>query len=161
RKLEGAVSDARNFYEWVCDTDGGGVAEPNARLIISTENPIAPIQDQIDEKLLQLMKRASALGGGRRLYFYFSGHGATDIREPVENVALLLARWSKDMARVALSSRGYADQLKGAGMFEELAVFLDCCRSIGVGAVGMPPTITFDKKDAWYPTRNFVAYAVE
>lgn len=161
RSLQGAVADARRFHEWVCAPEGGGVDEANARLIQSSSNPITPIQDQIDDALLELMQKANGLGGGRRLYFYFSGHGATDPGEPADNVALLLARWSQHRARFALSSRDYSTRLNDSGVFEELAVFLDCCRSIGVGAVGLPPQITFNKTDQRCATRTFIAYATE
>src|SRR5262245_33114266 len=77
RSLRGAVDDAKRFHTWLCDADGGDVRRKHARLVVSTENPVAPLQDQVDDAIVELLTAADGLGGGRRLYFYFSGHGAT------------------------------------------------------------------------------------
>lgn len=120
-----------------------------------------PVQDQIDEQLLELMTAADDLGGGRRLYFYFSGHGATSPEESGDDVALLLATWSKNLRRFALSSRGYSSELGSAGLFEELVIFLDCCRTAMVRAIGRIPAITYEMTSPRCPTRTFIAYATE
>jgi len=134
RSLQGAVGDATAFHRWVCDPGGGAVNPARARLIVSKQDPATPVQDQIDEQLLELMIAADQLGGGRRLYFYFSGHGATSPEESGDDVALLLATWSKNLKRFALSSRGYSSELASVGLFEELVIFLDCCRTATVRA---------------------------
>jgi hypothetical protein len=157
--LQGAVADAVAFHRWVCDPDGGAVDPARARLIASTFEPATPVQDQIDDELVQLMKDADASGGGRRLYFYFSGHGATSPDESGDDVALLLARWSRNLKRIALSSRGYSSALSGVGLFEELVIFLDCCRTATVRAVGRPPAITYEMASERCPTRLFIAHA--
>lgn len=69
RSLRGAVTDATRFHEWLCEDRGGGVAPQRARLIKSRPDPIAPLQDEVDDKLLELVTAADAIGGGRRLYF--------------------------------------------------------------------------------------------
>lgn len=161
--LRGPVADARAFHDWVCSPDGGAVPPADTRLIVSTEQPVAPIQDQIDEALVALMVAADDVGGGRRLYFYFSGHGATDdaqLANP-DNVLLLLAKWSRHL-RAALSSSKYWGKLASTQLFEEIAVFLDCCRSTVQGGVGLPPMVSLeDRKSAPCPTRTFIAYAAE
>lgn len=161
RSLQGAIVDARKFHAWVCEPGGGGVIAEHARLITSTEKPAAPIQDQIDDALLELIQVADQLGGGRRLYFYFSGHGTTSHGESPENVALLLANWSKNLARRALSSEQYTANLCNLGVFEELAIFLDCCRSTAERAVGWPPAVTYAIQSLRRQTRCFIAYATE
>jgi Caspase domain len=161
RSLQGALADATAFHGWVCDAAGGGVELARGRLITSTPSPATPIQDQIDEQLLELMTAADELGGGRRLYFFFSGHGAMSPDESGDDVALLLATWSKNLQRFALSSRSYSSELGGTGLFQELVIFLDCCRTAAVRAVGRPPAITYEMTRARYPTRTFVAYAAE
>jgi hypothetical protein len=161
RSLQGAVADAKAFHDWVCDRGGGAVEPARARLIASTPEPAMPIQDQIDEQLVQLMTAADEFGGGRRLYFYFSGHGATSPAESGDDVALLLATWSKNLKRFALSSRSYSSELGGVGLFEELVIFLDCCRTVAVRAVGRPPAITYEMTSRRCPTRTFIAHATE
>jgi hypothetical protein len=160
RSLNGAINDAKRFHDWVCSEDGGGVDPANGRLITSIANPAAPVQYQIDGELVKLMEAADKVGGGRRLYFYFSGHGATDEGRPQDNVALMLAQWERTL-RVALSSAAYSSKLSCVGLFEEIVVFLDCCRNTTEGSIGLPPMFDFKSSAAPCSTRMFVAYATE
>ncbi len=161
QSLHGAVADATAFHRWLCHEDGGGVAAQRARLIVSQLNPAAPLQTEVDENLLEIVKAADAKGGGRRLYFHFSGHGASSPDESCEDVALLLAKWSRCLARLALSTNEYRGVLDGMGLFEEIVVTLDCCRTAAVRVVGLPPTITLEPESKKCPTRTFIAYATE
>jgi Caspase domain len=161
RSLKGAVADATRFHAWLCDADGGGIATEHARLVVSTAEPAAPLQDEVDEQLLSLVAAADALGGGRRLHFHFSGHGAGSPVQAGEDVALLLAKWSQSLARLALSTDGYRSALGGLGLFEEIVLTLDCCRTTAARAVGLPPTITHEPRTQPCPTRTFIAYATE
>jgi len=159
--LEGAAADAIAFHAWMCDPDGGGVAIEHACLITSTPEPPRPLQDHVDEQVVELVQAADALGGARRLYVYFSGHGAMCIDGDYDDVALLLAKWSPTLARLALSSNRYCSALGGLGLFEEVAMFLDCCRTTVVDAVGLPPTFTCRPASRGSPGRAFIAYATE
>ena len=161
RSLRGAVTDATRFHAWLCDPDGGGVSPQYARLVVSRPNPIAPLQDEVDENLLDLIQAADAIGGGRRLYFHFSGHGAGSPDESCDDVALLLAKWSWSLARLALSTAEYRGVLGRMGLFEEIVVTLDCCRTLALRASGLPPTITHLPRARRCPTRTFIAYATE
>jgi len=145
----------------MCDGDGGGVEPQHGRLILSTLEPPTPIHSQIDAAFGDLIAAADELGGGRRLYFYFSGHGATCAGGPTDDVALLLASWSRRFARLALSSRAYKGELATLGLFDEVVILLDCCRSIAERVVGLPPTMTPSLTATPLPTRQFVAYATE
>jgi hypothetical protein len=106
-----------------------------------------------------LLETADRQGGGRRLYFYFSGHGAA-AKDAIENVALLLADWSRKRANLGLSSQSYTNELISYGLFEELAVFLDCCRTkpalVGRG-ITLTPTLSTQKTR----TRKLFACATE
>lgn len=161
RSLRGAIADATRFHAWLCDENGGGVAPRNARLVASRPEPAAPLQDEVDEHLLELVTAADEIGGGRRLYFHFSGHGAGSADESGEDVALLLAKWSRSLARLALSTDQYRGVLGGMGLFEEIVVTLDCCRTLALRAVGLPPTITLRPRTRRCATRTFIAYATE
>jgi hypothetical protein len=70
RSLQGAAADAIAFHAWMCAPDGGGVAPEHARLITSTPVPPTPLQDHVDEQVVELVQAADALGGARRLYVY-------------------------------------------------------------------------------------------
>jgi hypothetical protein len=160
RSLRGAANDARNFRNWLCDKNGGGLKKKNTKLILSDRKQKTPVQDEIDQMLLEVLDAADACGGARRLYFYFSGHGAMNPERSGNDIALLLTRWSSSLARLALSTDHYSSALCGAGLFEEVAIFVDCCRSPSVSAVGVPPTITRVWK-APSSTRKFIAFATE
>jgi hypothetical protein len=160
RSLRGAVADATRFHDWLVEPDGGGVAPERARLVVSSPNPAAPLQDEVDERLLEIVMAADALGGGRRLYFHFSGHGAGSPDESGEDVALLLAKWSRNLARLALSTDEYRGALGGMGLFEEIVISLDCCRTTVERAIGLPPTLTLRPAQR-FATRTFIAYATE
>lgn len=161
--LRGAVKDAEQFHDWLCLETGGGVATEHARLIRSTpgaesaaDNEHALLKRDVDANLEQLLNAADAIHGGRRLYFHFSGHGCGNT---AESLALLLATWSAMLAN-ALSSSKYRGYLDGIGLFEELVVSLDCCRS-GERALGDPPDIKFQRRSERVGTRVFAAHATE
>jgi hypothetical protein len=160
RPLCGAISDAKSFRDWLCDEHGGGLAPDNVKLIESNAEARTPVQDEIDDILLKVLDAAEAHQGARRLYFYFSGHGAMNPRS-VDDVALLLTRWQTSLARLALSIQHYSRKLRGAGLFQELAIFVDCCRSLSVSVVGVEPTITREWQYLLHSTRTFTAYATE
>src|SRR5215213_438392 len=76
RPLAGAIADAQRFTDWLCDTDtGGGLPAANCKKILSVPDPLGPNKLVIDLALGSVITDARAAGGGRRLYFYFSGHG--------------------------------------------------------------------------------------
>jgi len=156
-RLRGAVEDANRFYDWMCDEHGGGVLPEHARIVRSSEQPPTPVQKQVDEALKELIDMANASEGGGRLYFHFSGHGALR-SERSEDVALLLATWQRIHSEIALSSHDYRETLVTAGVFQEVAIFLDCCRSPGARAV-LDPTFTLTHCTKQFDTAWLVACA--
>lgn len=155
QRLDGAISDAEAFHHWLCDPEGGSV-DPECVELMRSDIAGAPQQTDIDRKIEGLLKRAN-VSGARRLYFYFSGHGAGGDEN---DVALLLARWSAGVERLALSTHRYSGKLSGIGVFEEVAVFIDCCRTGEFPAIGAAPVIDGEWQ-ARSATRMFVAYATE
>jgi len=145
--LGGPERDARDFFKWVTSPqpEGGGV-DPHektgrAKLIItSTCIPSPPYQSFLEakptmegitgvfEKMYALSEQNNANGKGRqigrRLYLYFAGHGL----EPKDEVALLMANAKEGIWNNHVSGTGWADWLYKAGFFEEILLFMDCCR---------------------------------
>lgn len=159
RPLDGAINDALGFHDWLCDPEGGSVAPGRVELLLSDFDG-APQQAQIDQQISTILHAAHGLGDGhaaRRLYFYFSGHGAG---ADENDVALLLARWSAGLERLALSTHRYSGALCGVGVFEEVAMFVDCCRTWPFPAIGLPPVLT-GQWEPRSPTQIFEAYATE
>jgi hypothetical protein len=134
RPLEGAIEDAARFARWLTDREvGGGLPDANCKLIRSTADPLGPRREAIDMALDQVLTSAD-MTGGRRLYFYFSGHGQA---RSAADVALCLSHWSATRFRhAALSSESYRDMLLRCSPFAELVILLDCCRIRSVDATG-------------------------
>ena len=160
RLLRGAVRDAERFYRWLLDPNGGDIPEPRARRVISCLKPLRPLKEQVDHELEQIATAARALGGGRRLYFHFSGHG---IGIDPDDTALLLAEWSLDRLAhhgFALSTHAYRGNLVKMGLFDEIVILLDCCRTTLKGAVASSLDLDLSSSpDPHCVTEYFVAYA--
>jgi Caspase domain len=134
RPLAGAIEDAKRFAAWLKDTrTGGGLPEANCAAILSVPDPLAPDRLAIDRALDSVMTRAAAQGGGRRLYFYFSGHGQA---KSAMDVALCLCHWSPRFRYAALSSASYRDMFLKCSPFQEIVILLDCCRIRSIDAMG-------------------------
>jgi hypothetical protein len=126
KSLQGPSKDAQAFRDWLLSDQGGGLDECNARLIVSSKRPLAPLKQRIDKELRAI--RALSKGKTRRrFYFYFSGHGHSPAMTGGQQ-ALCLANWSMDDQRAALDLDSYVNTTIGCMKFEEGLFFLDCCR---------------------------------
>lgn len=136
-KLQGPDDDAQKFYDWLTNDSEGSIPAENCHLILSKEDSLTPIQDEIDTAFAQILEGFKSGGKeGRRLYFYFSGHGlGIDWNE----TALVLPKWTDILRNYALSSSGYLKTLIQCGYFKEVFFFLDCCRNRMVGVNGAQP----------------------
>jgi hypothetical protein len=135
--LKGPDRDAQDFFNWAIDPTGGKLPTANAHLVLSTEIPLLPIQDDIDKKFGTILKTLRDQNrSGRRLYFYFSGHG---LGIEWNETALVLPPWTDIMRNYALSSSKYLTTLIHSGRFTEVFFFLDCCRNRMVGVNGATP----------------------
>ena len=157
RPLRGAIRDAQAVAEWLrSPVHGGALPAENVSTIVSTSNPPVPLQDQVDDALREILAAARA-SGGRRFYFYFSGHGFSS--DVAHDVVLCLAKWSEELRHLALSSNRYQDLLVRSGIFSEIVFFLDCCRIWKVRAAGQKPYIDVVSPGfAASGARVFVAY---
>lgn len=162
RTLRGAVNDANRFEEWVSKATGGNVPPNNIKKIISTSDPLKPLQDEIDDAFLEIEAMIRTNGAtARRLYFYFAGHGLGTL-DDTNNTAFCLANWSEYKRQAALSSREYMDTIKQYGYFEEIFFVADCCRNTKINI--KPKSPTFDviaPADTAGKTNMFVAYATQ
>ncbi len=159
RPLRGAIADARAFADWLLDAQGGALPPANLRTILSTPSPVGPLVDEINSALEEILGRAEQTGG-RRFYFYFSGHGC--VGDKATDLALCLANWSQIRRRAALSSEAWLDVVVRSGIFDEVAFFFDCCRVWATRAVGLPPEVDYARPvKRERGTRVFLAYATE
>jgi hypothetical protein len=138
--LGGPENDARAFRDWVLSPTGGDVPAANVQLIVSSNysppfeslDVAKPVLDDIQRafgKLVDLAeaneKAGNGLIAGRRLYIYMAGHGI----EPQRNrTALLMANAKEKRFGFHILGKDYADYFYDAGFFDEILLFMDCCR---------------------------------
>ena len=139
--LQGPEQDANEFYEWLTSENGGDVPAANVVKIVSSDfqpaPPAAPVPRPTEEVArafdrlqLEAFRPGPPKRLGRRLYVYAAGHGAG---LPFQNdpersdAALLLA--DANMANAThVMTKVRALYFLNAGIFDEIAVFMDCCR---------------------------------
>lgn len=147
-ELEGPERDAAAFANWLESPDGGDVPSRNVTRILSSsfepdnlalgqnvEN-YQPTLSAITAAFFPLMRRAvqnpNVPRVGRRLYIYLSGHGMTPRVDPVSstnNAALLAANCIEDVNYESISGYAYAEWFRLSHAFEEILLFMDCCRN--------------------------------
>lgn len=162
KTLQGAVNDANRLEDWVASPTGGKVPSANIKKIISSTNPLTPLQDAIDDAFLEIEMAIQANGGSaRRLYFYFAGHGLGTL-DNTSNTALCLANWSENRRQSALSSEEYKDTIKQYGYFKEIIFVVDCCRNTKINIKPKAPTFSIPvPAQGAGQTNMFVAYATQ
>jgi hypothetical protein len=143
--LEGPENDAREFYDWVVAGGGGAVPVGQATLIRSSDYhpPFAsaasamPTADAIKVAFDHIRSIADENEGkglgrvvGRRLYLFLAGHGFAPAQRD-DLTALLTAEASIATARLSHIVGPYmADFFWRARFFEEILLFMDCCREV-------------------------------
>jgi hypothetical protein len=151
--LGGPENDARAFMGWVRSPRGGNVPHKNVELIVTSQfrppfrsvDLAGPTADRVRhafEKLQNIAKtnaeRRLKRRVGRRLYIYMAGHGFTPRRD---QTALLMANATKVRVGADYHILGQytADWFFDAGYFDEIVLFMDCCRGwYNVPALNMP-----------------------
>lgn len=133
--LDGPHNDVCEFKKWLQNSNGGAIPDRNIVTFLSTPQ-YTPAQPEIDQWFGSTIETLKAGQRGRRLYFYFSGHG---IGINAMSSAMLLPEWSAVMRNFALSSDKYLQQLVNAAIFEEIIFIMDCCRNRIPGVEGQPP----------------------
>lgn len=150
--LGGPENDALAFRRWLVDPSGGAVPPENVELFVSSRyypDAACPPRSTTDalptrgditkalDRLLDLSKERSDNGKGsrigRRLYLYFAGHGFCPGHEKATLVGAhtaLLAANASTSGRTSehVASTSFALWFRMAGYFDEVLLFMDCCR---------------------------------
>jgi uncharacterized caspase-like protein len=134
-KLAGANADAKAFKKWL--TTGGGLKPNHIFDVTSKAKPPTPNWTDANARFEQVAARVQAKQGpginaqqelGRRLYIYLSGHGIEASGPEGPEPALLTAEASGAfLAHVA--GRRFAQKFALAACFQEVLLFMDCCRT--------------------------------
>ncbi len=136
-ELGGSVNDAEAFYDWLVLEAG----VPDTQIEKITSNG-APVENPSKAKpngyeVLEAISNIKEKGEngnqfmGRRLYVYMSGHGCSPRRiGDEENTALLMANASKTNIGGVFHLLGEytANWFYKAAYFDEVLLFMDCCR---------------------------------
>jgi hypothetical protein len=132
-KLEGPEADANDFYEWLTSTRGGDVT--NVKKIVSSDyssdrKPTDEIAQEFDNLQGEAFRSGFAQRIGRRLYVYVAGHGAglPFQHDPERSDAALLLADATQVNATHVMTKVRALYFLNAGIFDEIAVFMDCCR---------------------------------
>jgi caspase domain-containing protein len=142
--LDGSEHDAEDFRNWLVDPAGGAVPPTQVKLILSSQftDPSTPTNTEVERAFEWLDDEAEKNRNngderkvGRRLYLYFSGHGYAPSRD---DAALLMANATPRRSGNHIAGRLWAEWFYEAGYFEEIALFMDCCRD-SYTTVGMRP----------------------
>jgi hypothetical protein len=176
--LTGPENDANDFYEWLKSIDGGAVPDTNISCILSSKYAPAPGNDywlaapsdadviKAFEKLRRrsLANQGRGLGSniGRRLYIYMSGHGIapnTFGNKLEKEAALLMCNVDPTnigAARYHIPGGYTANWFCENDCFEEVFLFMDCCRDPTiVNSINMFFTAKGNKDD----TTRFYAFS--
>jgi hypothetical protein len=136
--LQGPENDACTFYDWLVSPEYGQVPVENITLLLSSDFTGRIQDDPLQAKptlgelehpfntLIQIAKDKKRRIG-RRLYIFLAGHG---ISTDLQDAALLAA--NVDWWRIGyhLSGPLVRDWFHKAGLFQEVVLYMDCCRSI-------------------------------
>ncbi|MGL4597840.1 MAG: caspase family protein [Bacteroidia bacterium] len=164
RMLNGPIRDANKFKQWLLDPNGGNIPKENTVELLSTLDPLKPNTVEIDDMLEEVFDKAlkSVKKSGRRLYFYFAGHGMAEEANKV-NVALCMANWSKKRGGAAVSVSNHEQVFNDTGVFQEIVYITDCCRVREWRSVPTLSSITADNFPGQFPRKVswFKAFAAQ
>lgn len=130
--LQGCINDARLFRDWLIDPGGGGLDPDNVHLITG---PIPatgrPDRAQIEDIVLGYYTHLTTTGErrGRRLYLYFAGHGVMP-QSPFDDDTGVVMGNALRLSLRALLGRTTAKRVRRAALFDEVVLFIDCCRQL-------------------------------
>ena len=153
--LRGPGPDAIRFCTWL--REKGGLKIENIKLVDGTE-PGRPVNSDIRDALIKLGVRMNTRRG-RRLYFYYAGHG---LGPKFNEVAIVPADAAQGMLEDACFGLNHCiDFFVKTGFFDELVVFMDCCREREeVPTIGLPFKFERPFKNARPHVNHFVLMAV-
>ena len=140
--LEGPEHDAQEFYEWLTSSTGGDVPPERVDKIVSSDfQPVAPAAparlpaQEVAQAFDRLHSTALGMTGipkrlGRRLYVYVAGHGAAlpFTADPERSDAAFLVADATKFNATHVMTKVRALYFLNAGIFDEIVVFMDCCR---------------------------------
>ena len=148
--LKGPVADAIEFQQWLLTE--AFVPHDQIALVMS---PVPEVPGKSPTPtLVEVSGAFEALANkavfqplfhlGRRLYIFLPGHGILPTRSGTPNfneTALLMANAGPITLGNHLGAVTYAEWFRAPGVFDEVLLFVDCCRDLKDTVALMPPTM--------------------
>ena len=165
--LKGPCTDAKRFAEWLADPDGGNVPKGNIRVLMTTDfhppgpsdvNDVHPVEDEINQLFRPIVKNGVENGHvGRRLYIYMAGHGFAD---PLNmDTAALYAANAEFSFVPHIAGTSYANWFGRNGIFDEIILVMDCCRTtMPMQSIRPPPLHDTSNASQAARVKTFYAY---
>ena len=134
--LKGPELDAEDFYDWLTSPQFGDVPGARVEKIVTSGFATSPKPtEEVAQAFDNLHAEAFASGMqkrlGRRLYVYAAGHGAglTFRDDPDQSDAAFLVANATMVNAIHVMTKVRALYFLNAGIFDEIVVFMDCCRN--------------------------------
>lgn len=134
--LKGPEADAEDFYDWLTSPSFGDVPANRVEFIVTSGYAAAPKPtEEVAQAFDNLHAEAFTTGIpkrlGRRLYVYAAGHGAglTFRDDPDQSDAAFLVANATMFNAIHVMTKVRALYFLNAGIFDEIVVFMDCCRN--------------------------------
>ncbi len=165
--LKGALGDAQRFSQWLktsaCLPDDQVLEVPASQ---SEPASVDDVRPSFDDGKGPFQRLAEIAGGrdlhylGRRLYIFMSGHGILPAGGKVEfsESALLMA---KRNIYDHIAGRAHAELFRGPGVFDEVVLFMDCCRDWKANVPMTQPMIPVFPVDQRPAGRKFYIMATQ
>jgi len=149
RNLTSPVCDAKAVADWLTSPDGGAIpaaADLNEKsgqclLLLSEEGSDKQVGEREIRKALQRAASFCKDRPGRRLYFYFSGHG---IAKDSNDVLMCHSEWDHGTEHANISSVYLHENFfnRCCGGFDEVVMWIDCCRNEKLRALPASPMMS-------------------
>jgi len=178
--LRGPEADASSFCKWLIAPTGGIVPMRNVKRILSSDYPVPDPQDFTTwqpalDALKAMFWRYSDIAlkndvqtgdarVGRRLWVFLSGHGITPAKAPsvdLDDAALLAASAAPGRYGEHLTAYSWIQWFKNAAAFDEIVLFMDCCRDLKLNVPPIPCTLEPMVKDRRSDVRILYAAATD
>lgn len=165
--LHGPVEDAKDFLTWLNEDD----KVPKTQIFKLLSKPDGKYNDEEPEPTYDkfftgfyemVAKKNENPDGpvGRRAYFYFAGHGFTPSFQQQSETALLLANAKSGMTGMSIPGMALVNYCEKNGLFEEIVLVMDCCRTDISGGISMLPLNDMTNRLKKTPKR-FIALAAQ
>lgn len=159
--LEGAKQDAKDFVDWLKSPTGGNLPPQNVDpfTILSNDAGTEPTLSHLWVMLGKIRKVASGTGKkriGRRLYIFLAGHGVTP---PELDESGLVTVEAEESLTTYLAGKENADKFCIASRFDEVLLFMDCCRVSDILIEYIRSPFSEKPNTAGANFRRFYAYA--